>query len=129
MHFQQTSRENLPHCVSMTSQDSFMEKNFHHRNQHPQTPQPPIDCSSISYILRISYQTMVAISPGTPTKIMKIYNRLSISNVTLGIIVHEKFFHFPMYFSQTPTLFKGGGTNVSSRLKICKVSQDFWQVL
>ena len=37
---------------------------------------------------------------------------------TLGIIAHEKFFHYPMYVSQKPTLFKGRrGTNVSSRLK------------
>ena len=49
---------------------------------------------------------------------------------TFGIIAHKKFFHYPMYFSQKPTLFKGRrGTNVSSGLKICKVSQDFWQVL
>ena len=26
-----------------------------------------------------------------------------------GIIAHEKIFHYPIYFSQKPTLFKGGG--------------------
>ena len=81
-------------------------------------------------------------------KIMKIYNLLSISNIipcthphsplkqcwsvpeTLDIIAHEKCFHYPMYFSEKPTLFKGRrGTNALSRLKTCKVSQDFWQVL
>ena len=49
---------------------------------------------------------------------------------TFGIIAHEKIFHFPIYFSQKSTLFKGRrGTNVLSRLKICKVFQDFWRVL
>ena len=49
---------------------------------------------------------------------------------TFGVIVHEKIFRYRIYFSQKPTLFRWRrGTNVPSRLKICKVSQDFWRVL
>ena len=81
-------------------------------------------------------------------KIMNNYSFLSISTITpwctpafllkqcwsvpetLGVIAHEKFFRYRMSFSQKPTLFRGRrGTNAPSRLKINKVSQDFWQAL
>ena len=46
------------------------------------------------------------------------------------VIVHEKFFGYLMYFSQKPPLFwERKGTNVPSRLKMCKVSQEFWRIL
>ena len=49
---------------------------------------------------------------------------------THGIILHEKLFRCCMYFSQKPSLLKGKRrTNLTCRLKMCELSQDFWRLL
>ena len=54
---------------------------------------------------------------------------LSISNILGDVIVHVKFFHYHLYFSQIPTLFGGKrGMTATCRLEMSKVFQDFCRV-
>ena len=74
-----------------------------------ENPRLHVDCSSISHILRISYQTILANSLWDTSKNMENYSLLRISTIrlerapfplqqcwflseTLGVIVHEKYF-------------------------------------
>ena len=114
----------------------------------PENPDFPIDCSSISYILRSSYQTILAKSPWDIFK--KLWKTIAfsafqpsrldanpLSPKTMLVCYWDtwryfawKIFPLPdVLFSVTNIVQGEEWVNAPSRLKIYKVSQDFWRVL
>ena len=81
--FNRLVEENLPYCIHMASQGSFMHKiYFTILISAPENPNTPIDCSSISYILRIAYHAILAKGFWNTFKKLLNYSLLRISITT-----------------------------------------------